>query len=115
MSIPSILGQLLFTVPPAEVSAAERDLLRRLVAESERDDGEQLTRFAPGGWWLGSEQVSAKVCFRLIRHCLIQREDCGNGIEDKEVLYWSPCSDAARLLSNDAAMREYVDKMRSRR
>ena len=110
----SILAQLFGTTPPAEVSAGERELLQRLVLESKREDGEQLTRFCPGGWWLGSEQISAKMCFRLIRHCLIQREQDGNGIDDREVIYWNPCSDAERLLRDEAAMLEYVSTITRR-
>ena len=31
----------------------------------------ELTYANPGGWWIDSERISAKVCMSLLRKCLI--------------------------------------------
>lgn len=81
---PYIIGRLLGTDPPPRVSAGELDLLRRLIAEDTSETGEQLTLGVPGGWWLGSDRVDGRVCWRLIRHCLISQDgDMNGGIQ-----YW---------------------------
>lgn len=79
-----IIGQLLGTSVPPEISHGEKNLLRRLITEEDEETGDQLTRFVPGGWWLDTEQLSAPLCFRLIRHSFISMD----GEESGGVSYW---------------------------
>lgn len=92
-----IISQLFGSSVPLRVTDSERDLLRRLLAAEDDNDGEQLTRFVPGGWMLGSESVSAKTCFRLIRHCFIKQD----GEESGGVSYWAPCVEEAQHAVTD--------------
>lgn len=81
-----IIGQLLGNLNvPGKISSGEINLLRRLIAEEANETGEQLTRSVPGGWWLDTEQLSAPLCFRLIRHAFISMD----GEESGGVSYWS--------------------------
>jgi hypothetical protein len=80
-----VVAQLLnnMNVPPT-ISARERHLLWRLIVENDSATGEQLTRFVPGGWMLGSDHLSPQLCFRLIRHSFISQD----GEENGGVSYW---------------------------
>lgn len=56
-----------------------------LTAGSERvltmirdSEDEELVYSAPGGWWVGNEEVDGRCCLRLLRLILIHREDYGS-------------------------------------
>ena len=36
---------------------------------------DELIQSVPGGWWLGSEQISGRIGMALLRDCLISQED----------------------------------------
>lgn len=80
-----IIGKLLFARIPPALSRGERDLLEKLRVEADDvENGEQLTRFVPGGWYFGSDRISATLCFRLIKHCAISMD----GEESGGTSYW---------------------------
>lgn len=103
----SILARLLATgcKIPAGLSRGELALLDRLVREEDENTGEQLTRFAPGGWWIGSDNLSAQTCFRLIRHCLISKD----GNESGGVSYWRVNEMGRMVLSGMSLPAVYSD------
>lgn len=98
-----VLGQLMYSAIPATISEGERTLLRRLLGEDAKDgdESEQLTRFVPGGWWLGADQISAPLCFRLLRHCFISMD----GEESGGVSYWR-VNDMGRMASEGMRLDE---------
>ena len=83
---------------PLRVSPGERDLLRRIIEAEDSEDGDDLVEATPGGWWLGSSQVSGKVCWRLLRHVLIRREDFASA----GMQHWSVNETGRRVVADPA-------------
>lgn len=50
--------------------SSERLLRAMLALEGE----DELTHATPGGWWLGTNKVSGRTCYALLRLVLIRRE-----------------------------------------
>ena len=60
-------------------------LLAMLQAEeADRYEDAELIRSIPGGWWLGEDEVSGKICMSLLRKCLLREE---SGSRDNYFVY----------------------------